>query len=80
MLQEEGLNNEELKNIEENINKALAINNENAMIAMVQGIYNFKIKQFDKAIIAFKNANSLDKSKEYREEINYWLEEVKNNR
>jgi hypothetical protein len=46
------------------------------MIAMVEWIYYFKTKQPSKAIIAFKNANLLDKSKEYTEEINYWLEQI----
>jgi hypothetical protein len=46
------------------------------MIAMVEWIYNLKIKQPSKAIIAFKNANLLDKSKEYTEEINYWLSQI----
>jgi hypothetical protein len=36
MLQNEDLNSEQLKIIESNVNKALEINKENAMIAMVE--------------------------------------------
>lgn len=76
MLQRENLSNIELRIIKANIDKANKINKNNPMILMVNWIYEVKIKNYEKAILNLKSANSFDKSGEYKEIINLWIERV----
>jgi Tfp pilus assembly protein PilF len=76
MLQKDDLTSEELINVKENIDKALEITGKNAMLMMVEGIYYFKTKDFNKAFTSFKTASSFDSNNEFKEEIDYWLTEV----
>jgi hypothetical protein len=45
---------------------------------MVNGIYNVKIKNNTEALVIFKKAQNLDKSWEYTETIDYWLNNISN--
>jgi tetratricopeptide (TPR) repeat protein len=62
LLQNEDLTEQDLQIIKDDIDKALAINTENPMIVMVNGIYNVKIKNNTEALVIFKKAQNLDKS------------------
>lgn len=76
MLQKENLSQIELRIVKANIDKASKINTKSPMIFMVNGIYELKMKNYDKAIINLKSAYSLDKSWEYKETISLWIENV----
>lgn len=76
MLQKEELSNIELKMIKANIEKAKKIPNKNPLIPMVNWIYELKTKNYNNAILNLRSALSLDKSWEYKEVINLWLEQA----
>lgn len=75
LLQKEELTEEETEIVKKNleiINKSPS----NSLSLMVNWIYEFRTKNYNKAIILFKNAYSKDKSSEYREIINAWLQKT----
>ncbi|MDD2907656.1 MAG: hypothetical protein PHH98_03365 [Candidatus Gracilibacteria bacterium] len=76
MLQSDNISDYQFKTIENNINKALEINDKSSMITMVKGIFEFKKENYDDAFITFKKAITLDKNNEYSETTKYWLEQI----
>ncbi|NVP17531.1 hypothetical protein HUU51_02320 [Candidatus Gracilibacteria bacterium] len=76
MLQNENIDEIKLKIVENNINKALEINDKSPMIVMVKGIYELKKENYDEAFIYFKKAISLDRNKEYSETTKYFLDKI----
>lgn len=76
MLQNENIDEIKLKIVENNINKALEINDKSPMIVMVKWIYELKKENYDEAFIYFKKAISLDRNKEYSETTKYFLDKI----
>lgn len=76
MLQNENISDYQLKQVWNNINKAIEINNKSPMIIMVKWIFEFKQEKYDDAFTSFKKAIALDKNKEYTETTKYWLEQI----
>lgn len=76
MLQKDNLTTSELEYIKENIDKALSITSKNPMTLMVKWIYNFKIWNHSESIRSLKLAYNLDKTWEFKDIINNWLDKV----
>lgn len=76
ILQKENLDEIDLKTIKENIEKSKKISNKNPLILMIEWIYEAKLKNYNVSIIKLKSAYSMDKSWEYKEIINLWLEQI----
>lgn len=75
MLEKDNLLDSDLKEIKENIDKAMAIKR-NSLILMANWIYELKMKNYEKAIVNLKSAYWMDKSWEYKEKIDFWLQKV----
>ncbi|MDD3145424.1 MAG: hypothetical protein PHV23_04915 [Candidatus Gracilibacteria bacterium] len=76
MLQSDNISKYQFTIIENNINKALEINDKSPMITMVKGILEFKQEKYNEAFDSFKKAISLDKNNEYTETTKYWLDQI----
>lgn len=76
MLQNEKLTDFQFNVIENNIKKALEINEDSPMIVMVKWIFEFKKQNYDEATKTFKKAISLDRNNEYSETTKYFLEQI----
>ena len=48
----------------------------NSLILMANWIYELKMKNYEKAIVNLKSAYWMDKSWEYKEKIDFWLQKV----
>ena len=78
ILQKENITQADLNLVKINLDRAMKINDKSPMILMVSGMYELKRKNYDKAISDLKLAHWLDKSWEYKDVINTWLENVNN--
>lgn len=76
MLQEENISISQERLIENNIKKALEINEENPMILMVKWIQESKKWNFEEALKFFRRAMENDKTKEYSESTKYFVDET----
>jgi len=76
MLQKENISELQLKVIDNNIKKAIEINDKSPMIVMVKWIYELKKENYDEAFIYFKKAISLDRNNEYSETTKYFLDQI----
>lgn len=80
IMQKEDISDIEFDITLENINKATEINQKNPMITLVKWIYEYKKWNFDSAFLYFKRTISQDKSGEYKDIANLWLDKIKNNK
>lgn len=78
LLMKENINDWELKIAKKIINKAESINKKETVVLLSRGIYEYKMNNISAALIYLKKASVADTSWEFKEEIDYYLDTIKN--